>query len=80
MSSFSQINIDYALSEAIKLSNTDNIKRVIFAYDINCQYSKRALDRLRDGEFLEQHLGHMNSRAMFAEHGGFIRERVEEFH
>ena len=34
----------------------------------------------RDGEFLEQHLGHMNSRAMFAEHGGFIRERVEEFH
>ncbi|KAG2019723.1 hypothetical protein CC2G_005137 [Coprinopsis cinerea AmutBmut pab1-1] len=48
-----QINIDYALSEAIKLSNTDNIKRVIFAYDINCQYSKRALDRLRDGEFLE---------------------------
>ena len=28
----------------------------------------------RDGEFLEQHLGHLSNLGMSAEHGGFIRE------
>ena len=28
----------------------------------------------RDGEFLEQHLGHIMNLGMSAEHGGFIRE------
>lgn len=28
----------------------------------------------RDGEFLEQHLGHIKNLGMSAEHGGFIRE------
>lgn len=28
----------------------------------------------RDGAFLEQHLGHIESLGMSAEHGGFIRE------
>lgn len=28
----------------------------------------------RDGEFLEQHLGHIANLGMSAEHGGFIRE------
>lgn len=29
----------------------------------------------RDGEFLEQHLGHIPNLGFSAEHGGFIRER-----
>lgn len=29
----------------------------------------------RDGEFLEQHLGHLKNVGFSAEHGGFIRER-----
>lgn len=28
----------------------------------------------RDGEFLEQHLGHIKNLGMSAEHGGFVRE------
>ncbi|EAU89886.2 hypothetical protein CC1G_07038 [Coprinopsis cinerea okayama7 len=47
------INMDYALSEALKHSNMDKIQRVIFVYDINCQYSKKALERLRSGDYLE---------------------------
>ncbi|KAL7277126.1 hypothetical protein ACG7TL_008971 [Trametes sanguinea] len=31
----------------------------------------------RDGEFLEQHLGHIKNLGMSAEHGGFIREPGE---
>jgi len=29
----------------------------------------------RDGEFLEQHLGHLKNVGFSAEHGGFVRER-----
>jgi len=29
----------------------------------------------RDGEFLEQHLGHLKKVGFSAEHGGFVRER-----
>jgi len=29
----------------------------------------------RDGEFLEQHLGHLQNVGFSAEHGGFVRER-----
>jgi len=29
----------------------------------------------RDGDFLEQHLGHLTDVGFSAEHGGFIRER-----
>jgi len=29
----------------------------------------------RDGEFLEQHLGHLKNIGFSAEHGGFLRER-----
>lgn len=29
----------------------------------------------RDGEFLEQHLGHLRNVGFSAEHGGFVRER-----
>ncbi len=29
----------------------------------------------RDGEFLEQHLGHIENLGFSAEHGGFLRER-----
>jgi trehalose 6-phosphate synthase/phosphatase len=32
----------------------------------------------RDGEFLEQHLGHLNKVGFSAEHGGFIRERGQK--
>ena len=28
----------------------------------------------RDGEFLEQHLGHLDKLGFSAEHGGFVRE------
>ncbi|EAU86504.2 hypothetical protein CC1G_10226 [Coprinopsis cinerea okayama7 len=48
-----QVNMDYALSEALKLSNMEDIRRVIFAYDINCQYSKKLFERLHTGEYLE---------------------------
>jgi trehalose 6-phosphate synthase/phosphatase len=29
----------------------------------------------RDGEFLEEHLGHLKNVGFSAEHGGFVRER-----
>lgn len=32
----------------------------------------------RDGEFLEQHLGHIENLGMSAEHGGFMREPGEQ--
>lgn len=32
----------------------------------------------RDGEFLEQYLGHIKNMGMSAEHGGFMREAGEE--
>lgn len=31
----------------------------------------------RDGEFLEQHLGHLTNIGFSAEHGGFVKERGE---
>ncbi|EAU84183.2 hypothetical protein CC1G_13091 [Coprinopsis cinerea okayama7 len=48
-----QINMDYSLSEALKYTSTAGTKRVIFAYDINCQYSKHLLGRLEKGDYLE---------------------------
>ena len=32
----------------------------------------------RDGEFLEQHLGHIKGLGMSAEHGGFMRDPGQE--
>jgi trehalose 6-phosphate synthase/phosphatase len=32
----------------------------------------------RDGEFLEQHLGHLKKLGMSAEHGGFVREPAQD--
>jgi len=47
------MNMDYALCEAIKHSNTDGIPGVILAYDINCQYSINLRRRLAAGPFLD---------------------------
>ncbi|KAG2023692.1 hypothetical protein CC2G_001319 [Coprinopsis cinerea AmutBmut pab1-1] len=48
-----QINMDYALSEALQLTNMEQTRRVILADDINCQYSKHLLRRLREGDHLK---------------------------
>ncbi|EAU83220.2 hypothetical protein CC1G_11681 [Coprinopsis cinerea okayama7 len=46
-----QINMDYALAQSVTLTVADETKRIILAYDINCQYSKKALDRLGQGRY-----------------------------
>ncbi|KAG2003780.1 hypothetical protein CC2G_004358 [Coprinopsis cinerea AmutBmut pab1-1] len=46
------INMDYSLSEALKLTATEEVSKVLFVYDINCQYSKHVLSRLREGDYL----------------------------
>ncbi|EAU81208.2 hypothetical protein CC1G_09452 [Coprinopsis cinerea okayama7 len=48
-----QMNMDWALCQGIRLSNTDGIKRVILAYDINCQYNKRLRQRIEEGKYLK---------------------------
>jgi hypothetical protein len=48
-----QMNMDYALCESIKHSNTDGIPGVILAYDINCQYSINLSRRIAAGPFLD---------------------------
>jgi hypothetical protein len=47
------MNMDYALCEAIKHSNTEGIPGVILAYDINCQYSINLWKRIAAGPFLD---------------------------
>ncbi|KAG2007514.1 hypothetical protein CC2G_015208 [Coprinopsis cinerea AmutBmut pab1-1] len=48
-----QMNMDWALCQALRLSNMDGITRAILAYDINCQYSKNLHQRIKDGRYLE---------------------------
>ncbi|EAU81827.2 hypothetical protein CC1G_12943 [Coprinopsis cinerea okayama7 len=48
-----QANMDYSLSEALKYTSTDQNKRVIFAYDINCQFSKNLRKRMSEGRYLK---------------------------
>ena len=47
------MNMDYALCEGIKHSNTDGISGVILAYDVNCQYSINFQRRVATGPFLD---------------------------
>ena len=47
------MNMDYALCEGIKHSNTDGISGVILAYDVNCQYSINFRRRVATGPFLD---------------------------
>ncbi|EFI26719.1 hypothetical protein CC1G_15640 [Coprinopsis cinerea okayama7 len=65
------INMDYALSEALKLTVSDEISKVLFVYDINCQYSKHLLKRLREGEFLtlREDLVFVHGIGLFHVHG-----------
>ncbi|EAU89764.2 hypothetical protein CC1G_12722 [Coprinopsis cinerea okayama7 len=48
-----QVNMDFAFSQALKLTHTEKIARVILAYDINCQYSKRFFQRFSGSDSLE---------------------------
>jgi hypothetical protein len=43
------MNMDYALCQALKNTMTDNEKRVIFVYDINCQYMVNLTARIKRG-------------------------------
>lgn len=66
-----QMNMDYALCEAIKHSNTDGIPGVILAYDINCQYSVNLCKRIACGPYLEfpEHLPLIPTIGSFHVHG-----------
>ncbi|KAH6904731.1 hypothetical protein BKA70DRAFT_1373436 [Coprinopsis sp. MPI-PUGE-AT-0042] len=48
-----QMNMDFALSEALKTTCSEKTRRVILAYDINCQYSVHLCERFRKGQYLE---------------------------
>ena len=41
--------MDYALCQALKNTMTDDEKRVIFVYDINCQYMVNLMARIKRG-------------------------------
>ena len=43
------MNMDYALCQALKNTMTDDEKRVIFVYDINCQYMVNLMARIKRG-------------------------------
>ncbi|KAG1792709.1 uncharacterized protein HD556DRAFT_1309238 [Suillus plorans] len=49
-----QMNMDYALCEALKL-NTKGIRCVLTFYDVNCQYHKHLQDRITDSPLLKMH-------------------------
>ncbi|KAG2102537.1 uncharacterized protein F5147DRAFT_580924, partial [Suillus discolor] len=49
-----QMNMDYALCEALKL-NAKGIRRVLTFYDVNCQYHKHLQDRIADSPLLKMH-------------------------
>ncbi|KAG2085894.1 uncharacterized protein F5147DRAFT_659371 [Suillus discolor] len=49
-----QMNMDYALCEALKL-NAEGICRVLTFYDVNCQYHKHLQDRIADSPLLKMH-------------------------
>jgi Kyakuja-Dileera-Zisupton transposase len=49
---FRQINMDYGLSEALESTCSNGIRRVILAYDINCQYSVKLHKRMKEGQYL----------------------------
>ncbi|KAG1787299.1 uncharacterized protein HD556DRAFT_1247044, partial [Suillus plorans] len=49
-----QMNMDYALCEALKL-NAEGIRRVLTFYDVNCQYHKHLQDRIADSPLLKMH-------------------------
>ena len=48
-----QMNIDYALSEALANTHTEEAPQCIFVYDINCQYIINLRARIEAGEFLK---------------------------
>jgi Kyakuja-Dileera-Zisupton transposase len=48
-----QMNMDYALNEALKYTTNLETPGVILAYDINCQYSINLRRRLADGPYLD---------------------------
>ena len=47
------MNRDYSLNEALKYTTNGDTPGVIFAYDINCQYSIHLRRRLVEGPFLD---------------------------
>ncbi|KAG2103721.1 uncharacterized protein F5147DRAFT_654633 [Suillus discolor] len=47
-----QINMDYALCEALKV-NAEGIRRVLTFYDVNCQYHKNLKECITNSPFLE---------------------------
>jgi len=47
------MNMDYSLNEALKYTTNGDTPGVIFAYDINCQYSIHLRRRLVEGPFLD---------------------------
>ncbi|KAG2119461.1 uncharacterized protein F5147DRAFT_647419 [Suillus discolor] len=49
-----QMNMDYALCEALKL-NAEGIHRVLTFYDVNCQYHKHLQDCIADSPLLKMH-------------------------
>ncbi|KAG2108071.1 uncharacterized protein F5147DRAFT_745887 [Suillus discolor] len=49
-----QMNMDYALCEALKL-NAKGIRRVLTFYDVNCQYHKHLQDHIADSPLLKMH-------------------------
>ena len=53
----SQMNMDYALCEALKNTGTSEAPKCIVLYDVNCQYSKNFLKRVEDAPYLEVHPG-----------------------
>ena len=48
-----QMNIDYALCEALANTHTQDAPHCIFVYDINCQYITNLRARIAAGEFLK---------------------------
>jgi hypothetical protein len=48
-----QMNIDYALCEALANTHTQDAPHCIFVYDINCQYITNLRTRIAAGEFLK---------------------------
>ena len=65
------MNMDYALSEALKYTTNADTPGVILAYDINCQYSINLRRRLAEGPFLgiREDLSILPAIGLFHVHG-----------
>jgi hypothetical protein len=46
------MNMDYALSEALRYTTHSETPGIIFAYDVNCQYSINLRRRIAEGPYL----------------------------